>query len=521
MIFGVIILLTALTLSIVAAFYSITGLVAIFSAMPIPIIVMGGTLEIAKIVSTVFLHNNWKRLSILYKVYLVPAVIVLMFLTSIGIFGLLSKAHSDQSLVSGDVTAQVAIYDEKIKVERENIDTNRKALKQLDESVDQIMGRSTDEKGADKAIQVRRSQQKERTRLLSEIQIQQIHISKLNEERAPVAAQVRKVEAEVGPIKYVAALLYGDNPDQNVLERAVRWVIILIVSVFDPLALILILAAQQSLRWAKDESEIKEEEPELDELSNLSEKELLDKVHEVTQAMDAGRYKAPEEPKYEKDNGPLTDDEVKNLQDMVEIDALERLQKTIDEFHKDRVTNTTVTTVEPATPVIYASHSGPITDLPITPDTVIQEPVINSSHIPETAPRRKVEVIDSPATAERYKAPVIDVPHAMTQPKTTLVADNVDAKQVNSNFGTVFPTTQVKGDIFVRVDYLPNRVFKYNGDAWIEVDKLKTDSYTYDEKYIQFLIDRLKTGEYELDQLSASEQELVEAKLNERNDDKT
>ena len=226
MIFGVIILLTALTLSIVAAFYSITGLVAIFSAMPIPIIVMGGTLEIAKIVSTVFLHNNWKRLSILYKVYLVPAVIVLMFLTSIGIFGLLSKAHSDQSLVSGDVTAQVAIYDEKIKVERENIDTNRKALKQLDESVDQIMGRSTDEKGADKAIQVRRSQQKERTRLLSEIQIQQIHISKLNEERAPVAAQVRKVEAEVGPIKYVAALLYGDNPDQNVLERAVRWVII-------------------------------------------------------------------------------------------------------------------------------------------------------------------------------------------------------------------------------------------------------------------------------------------------------
>ena len=121
MIFGLLILGTALMLSSIAAFYSIVGLVAIFSAMPIPIIIMGGSLEIAKIVTTVFLHNNWKRLSILYKMYLVPAVVTLMLLTSLGIFGLLSKAHSDQSLVSGDVQSKIAIYDEKIKTQKENI----------------------------------------------------------------------------------------------------------------------------------------------------------------------------------------------------------------------------------------------------------------------------------------------------------------------------------------------------------------------------------------------------------------
>ncbi len=152
-----------------------------------------------------------------------------MLLTSMGIFGYLSKAHSDQSLVSGDSIARVAIYDEKIKTAKENIDANRKALKQMDEAVDQVMGRSTTETGADKAVAVRRAQQKERGRLLAEIQAEQKTIITLNEERAPIAAEFRKIEAEVGPIKYIAALVYGDNPDANVLEKAVRLVIILIV----------------------------------------------------------------------------------------------------------------------------------------------------------------------------------------------------------------------------------------------------------------------------------------------------
>lgn len=251
MIFGYLILIVAVLISAIAAYYSVVGLTAIFAAAVIPVMIMGGALEAGKIVATVWLHNNWQRVGAWFKIYLIPAIVFLMVLTSMGIFGFLSKAHSDQSLVSGDSQAKLAIYDEKIKTSRDNIETNRKALQQMDAAVDQIMGRSSDEKGADKAVATRRAQQKERARLLAEITAEQKTIASLNEEAAPIRAENRKIEAEVGPIKYIAALIYGDNPDQNLLEAAVRWVIILIVVVFDPLALTLILAGNKQLEWAR------------------------------------------------------------------------------------------------------------------------------------------------------------------------------------------------------------------------------------------------------------------------------
>jgi uncharacterized protein YPO0396 len=140
-----------------------------------------------------------------------------MFLTSMGVFGFLSKAHSDQSLVSGDVGSKIAVYDEKIKTAKENIEANRKQLKQMDEAVDQVMARSSDEKGADKANAIRRSQLKDRGALAKDIETNQKLIAKLNDEAAPIRAEVRKVEADVGPIKYIAALVYGDNPDERVI----------------------------------------------------------------------------------------------------------------------------------------------------------------------------------------------------------------------------------------------------------------------------------------------------------------
>ena len=240
-------LLSGLSLSAVAVYYSVVGLTAIFAAAVIPIIIMGTTLEISKLVATVWLKQNWKTAPLLIKTYLFTAIIVLMIITSMGIFGFLSKAHSDQNLVSGDVLAKIAVYDEKIKTSKENIDANRKTLKQMDEAVDQVMARSSSETGADKAVGIRRSQQKERARLQSEIQIEQKTIATLSEERAPIAAEVRKVEAEVGPIKYIAAFVYG-NTDQTILEKSVTWVIITIIIVFDPLAIILLLASQMSFQ---------------------------------------------------------------------------------------------------------------------------------------------------------------------------------------------------------------------------------------------------------------------------------
>jgi hypothetical protein len=134
----------------------------------------------------------------------------------------------------------------------------------MDEAVDQVMGRSSDEKGADKAVALRRAQQKERARLQSEIAAEQKIITTVSEERAPIAAEVRKVEAEVGPIKYIAAFIYGDNPDANVLEKAVTWVIIIIVVVFDPLAVILLLASQYSFQWFRKQEEQTEDDKEQD-----------------------------------------------------------------------------------------------------------------------------------------------------------------------------------------------------------------------------------------------------------------
>ena len=254
MILAYLLLLTGLTISAVAIYYSVVGLTAIFSAAAIPIIIMGSALEVGKLVCASWLKANWERAPRFMKYYMITAVMVLMLITSMGIFGFLSKAHNDQNLVSGDVQSKIAIYDEKIKTSRDNIDANRKALKQMDEAVDQVMGRSSDEKGAEKAVQIRRSQQKERARLQSEITAEQKTIAAVSQERAPIAAEVRKVEAEVGPIKYIAKFIYGDSgADENMLEKAVTWIIIMIVIVFDPLAVIMLLAAQMTFGWRKEE----------------------------------------------------------------------------------------------------------------------------------------------------------------------------------------------------------------------------------------------------------------------------
>jgi hypothetical protein len=244
---------SALGLSACAAYYSVMGLLAIFAAAPIPIFIMGSLLEASKLVVASWLYRSWKKIPILMKSYFTVALVVLMMLTSMGIFGYLSKAHLDQAVPTGDVAAKLALIDEKIKTEKENLDASRKELTQLDQQVDQTISRTTDDKGAERAIAIRRGQQKDRARILKEIGDTQTKIAKYNEERAPIAAENRKVEAEVGPIKYIAAIIYGDNPDADILEKAVRVVIIMIVIVFDPLAVLLLVAANWNQKQKEPE----------------------------------------------------------------------------------------------------------------------------------------------------------------------------------------------------------------------------------------------------------------------------
>jgi len=239
-------LLVAIGLSAVAAYFSILGLTAIFAASFWPVVIMGSMLEAAKVVAASWAFRNWNHAPAVIKYYLIAAVVVLMMITSMGTFGYLSKAHIEQSASVSDVAAQVAVYDERIKSLNETINANRTLLKQFDEVVDQVMSRSTDSKGAERALQIRKTQQKERSRLMEEISSLQKEVGRLNAEKSPLASQVKRVEAEVGPLKYIAEL-FVDRADDSFLEKTVRWVIIMIVTVFDPLAVLLLIAANMGI----------------------------------------------------------------------------------------------------------------------------------------------------------------------------------------------------------------------------------------------------------------------------------
>jgi len=530
MIFGSLMMAIAVTISAIAAWYSVAGLTAIFSAAVIPVIIMGGALEAGKIVATVWLHNNWQRAGWAFKTYLVPAIVFLMLLTSMGIFGFLSKAHSDQSLVTGDATSKVAIYDEKIATERDNIAQAKRALEQMNAQVDQMLGRTDTDRGAERAVAIRKNQARERAALNTEITRSQKTIQQLQAERAPFAAEARKIEAEVGPIKYIAALIYGDNPDQNVLERAVRWVIILIVVVFDPLALTLILAANKQFEWARQgrggwvhedeaaqninpeppgveqrpwtEEEIaalngKDKDPKADEFFEQAHlaAQAADMLDEQRRAEEANAVAAEipktqpdldipvleneemwaqrvidEQPKYPADDGALTQDQIEQVKSSVE---------------EEQTGSTITATAEPP------AESPPPTDEFNTPI------------------RRGADY------AVRYKGKVYNLDaFNKLYPSMAITADNDKLESASQcGFGERFPETPMKGDMFIRTDYLPDRLFKWNGIKWIEVDKNTTDSYTYNQAYIQHLIEKLEAGEYEIEDLSDAEQAQVEQQI--------
>ena len=473
-------LLVALALSSVAAWYSIIGLTAIFAGAVIPVIIMGSILEIGKITTTVWLRKYWNRCGFLLKLYLVPAVIALALLTSMGIFGFLSKAHMEQGVTSGDVQSKIALYDEKIKTSKENIDVNRKALKQMDEAVDQIMGRSTTETGADKAVAVRRGQQKERGRLLAEIEAEQKKITKLNEERAPIAAEVRKVEAEVGPIKYIAALIYGDNADNNMLEASVRWVIILLVIVFDPLAIALVLAANASKEWDEEDEE-----------------------GDSPLGTETAATPTVTEPAYEPDDGPLTDEQI--------VEIKESVNDPINCYICD-------------TPLENAPGIGlfcPNKNCDVKDDISKEESTLDKhpylkepfAHFENTKPmvvKQDLPFKELPGGYVSFEGKHVQKEALFSMHPEFLKIAVDSGKQVTSGFGPKFPDSSDKGDVFTRVDVLPNKVYKFDGQNWIEIAKTSSNTYLYNTKYIDYLIEMIAKGEYDPELLSDNERYQIE-----------
>ena len=243
MILAYLTLLTALAISGVAAYYSIIGLVAIFSASVIPIAVMGVVLETGKLVSAAWLYHYWKKVNKLLKTYLISAVVILMFITSMGIFGFLSKAHIEQTTVQSDNTLQIESIESQITRQQKDIERAELQLTLLDDALKKYV-----ELGAvTKSINARKGQEEERNALISTINNATNIIATLTKQKYELRTKENELIAEVGPIKYIAELVYG-NSETNTLEEAVRWVIIIIVFVFDPLAVLLLISANISLK---------------------------------------------------------------------------------------------------------------------------------------------------------------------------------------------------------------------------------------------------------------------------------
>jgi len=241
------VLIVALVISGVAAWYSIAGLAAIFAAAKIPVMIMGASLEVGKLVTASWLYQNWARVPILLKSYLTFAVIVLMFITSMGIFGFLSKAHIDQTIVSGDNTLLIQQLDQKIEREQKRIDDANLVMAQLDQAVQTLIDYDRI-RGDDGAISIREGQKDERDSLNTIIDNAYSIMGNLQSDRLQLSQEQLAIEAEVGPIRYIAELVYGDATDEAILNSAVRIVILIIIFVFDPLAVLLLVAANMSLR---------------------------------------------------------------------------------------------------------------------------------------------------------------------------------------------------------------------------------------------------------------------------------
>jgi len=286
MFFGIVLLLVAALISSVSAFYSVAGLIAIFPGSVVPIIIMGSALEIGKLTSAVFLHHYWKKISLVIKLYLVPSILVLMLITSMGTYGFLSKAHLSQTAPNSDIQAQVDLFDQQIAYQQSIITDNKKTLSQLDSQLAKISDLATSGSGVTRSLKLRDSQKSDRAKLQAEINSAQVQINQLQTQKAPIAAKARKAEADVGPIKYIAQLIYGDKTNSDILERAVRWVIILIVCVFDPLAVVLAISASQLFEIAEQEKKEK----------LAAEAETISKTSDEINNIDTGIENKTEEP---------------------------------------------------------------------------------------------------------------------------------------------------------------------------------------------------------------------------------
>tara|TARA_X000001382_G_C3172385_1_gene180001 strand:- start:45 stop:1079 length:1035 start_codon:yes stop_codon:yes gene_type:complete len=323
--FIILLLVSALAVSAVAGYFSIVGLVAIFPAAEIAILSMGVVLEVAKLITASWLYRNWKTTNILLRVYFTSAVIILSIITSLGIFGFLSKAHLEHSVLTGDNDLLVQRIDRRIESEQRAVTDAESVISQLDQAVQTLIEYDRI-RGDDGSIAVRQRQSDERLQLNSVIDQAIQRIDELSEEKIVLEQEQLAIEVEVGPIKYIAEMIYG-NSDRETIDKAVQIVIILLILVFDPLAILLVVAANMSLKQRRGESIafMSEKDLEVSEDFNLETAEEDEVEEEIAEISEIVELLKPEESVEEATEEELENPEMEITEnDMQHVNRMDR-----------------------------------------------------------------------------------------------------------------------------------------------------------------------------------------------------
>ena len=281
MFFGLLTLLVALAIPTVAAYYSIVGLMAIFAGATTAIAIMGVVLEIGKLVCASWTFQNWKTSPFTIRSYFIVAVIVLMLITSLGIFGFLSRAHITQSSPTALLEERIERINLKVNQRQTQINRYQGRLDTLDQALQRYIELGAISKGLSKIG----AMDNETNLLKTKISTLETEIDGLTDKKYGMKTELNLAEVEVGPIRYVASMIY-DDVSESQLEEAVRWIIILLIFVFDPLAVVLVIAANISLRDYRRERKMATKTVTV--MPDLSDKEVIDKENVAEYSDDEG-----------------------------------------------------------------------------------------------------------------------------------------------------------------------------------------------------------------------------------------
>ena len=596
MLLAILSLITSLVISAVAIFYSVTGLATIFAASVIPIVIMGSVLEVGKLITAVWLHRNWQKAVWWLKTYLTVAVIILMFITSMGIFGYLSKSHIEQATASDDQIAKIQILDENIvrldtKINRwddeitrlssadigntrvDNLikreeDALNKLLNTIDKEKSQYRTQATsdinainnkltqyrvatdneitsineqlktcfscsDEKQAlidaktnlsakeDKAdnsitvikqklnndlinvvngyssqlnpinarINELKTQSSSKTQDIDErvltletsISTAQLTLSTYREDKSVIESQFRKLEAEVGPVKYIAEFIYDKQADRGMLEEAVRWVIVTIIFVFDPLAVLLLIASQYSF------AEHKHNKPKPPTIPPTNPPKRRDSYKDMVGKTFKGKYNEADAP---------------NCNDNKELEkAVQEKLALIKDIFKG------------------AQHEEDVADtkIPVKPKAVKKKKKVTTSNKIVTKTPSKVKRGIMNPTSTKYKVSdkdvdvITDMIEKVSDDSYISYENKMHRKQafaimhpefitdVNTtvDFGVNFPENIPNATLFLRTDFLPVKLFRFNGESWVELHKRLLKESAYSRKYIKHLIEKINEHDYD------------------------